>query len=271
MTREQKHKRAVAAIFAGVVLLSVLLIIFTFDEQKNIVKIFTGKKNIDSEAVDLINGNISAISKAMDASAFKQVALIDKNDHFEGDLTSALIHLIVYNDYSSEFGNIFDKSLNQAKEEYAEFLAIAYRHFPLSGNGNSLMASLAVECAGEQGKFIKMHEAVLSASDNEDIIFGKEEVMNIAGELNLNNEEFSKCLENQTYIDKIQRDINGAKEAGVAGTPAIFINGSAYAGAMPFEDFTDSSGEERLGLRSLIQHHLEIMDNTGENELTEEK
>jgi hypothetical protein len=250
----------------------VLLVIFTYEEKSDPLNLFTGsKKAPETEEAGLIKDNKAAISRAMDNSMYMPVPLISESDHLEGEM-NALVQMIIYDDYSSELSYIFGQTMDQAAEKFDGSLLAAFRHFPSSGDDRSLMASLAVECAHEQENFWPMREAVLAGSASKEIVFGKDEILAKAEELKLDMEKFTLCLDNQVYKDRIQRDINGAKEAGVAGSPTVFINGAAYNGALPFEDFTDSSGEERPGLRSLIEYHLEMLseaDTQNDNDIQE--
>ena len=60
----------------------------------------------------------------------------------------------------------------------------------------------------------------------------------------------------EKYKDKIQAQMDAGSNFGVTGTPGNFINGEPAPGAVPFEDFTDSTGRQRKGMRSIIERHL---------------
>jgi protein-disulfide isomerase len=63
-------------------------------------------------------------------------------------------------------------------------------------------------------------------------------------------------LDTEKYKDKITEQMLGGRNAGVTGTPGSFVNNEIIPGAYPFEDFTDSSGREREGMKSIITRHL---------------
>lgn len=46
-----------------------------------------------------------------------------------------------------------------------------------------------------------------------------------AGELELDIEKFTADLNNQTGKNKIQADVSSGNQAGVQGTPTLFVNG----------------------------------------------
>ncbi len=59
-----------------------------------------------------------------------------------------------------------------------------------------------------------------------------------ATELGLNADRFNQALDTGEYADEVQADILAGQQAGVAGTPALFINGRFVNGSVPFEEIT---------------------------------
>lgn len=58
-----------------------------------------------------------------------------------------------------------------------------------------------------------------------------------AANLGLDLETFTGCLENNTYFDAVNADLQEGADLGVRGTPAFFVNGQFVNGAQPFEVF----------------------------------
>ncbi len=92
--------------------------------------------------------------------------------------------------------------------------------------------------AGEQ------QEEVLSAQQN------PISVQDLAGQIGLDMEAFTTCLDSGKYVPQIQADTGGAQEAGVSGTPSYFINGRLLVGAQPYSAFQAIIEEELSGERS---------------------
>lgn len=114
-----------------------------------------------------------------------------------------------------------------------------FKNFPLTDiHPQASKAAEAAECAGEQGKYWEMHEALFGSqeqwSGNEGAVatFKK-----LAGDLGLDQTKFDTCLDGGAYADKVAADTQEGVAAGVSGTPAFRINGSALSGAQPFEAF----------------------------------
>ncbi|HMR01471.1 MAG TPA: thioredoxin domain-containing protein, partial [Candidatus Gracilibacteria bacterium] len=60
---------------------------------------------------------------------------------------------------------------------------------------------------------------------------------NYASELNLNTEDFSKCLSDNQQVQEISNDQNDGIAATVEQTPTVFINGRKIVGAQPLTTY----------------------------------
>ena len=85
---------------------------------------------------------------------------------------------------------------------------------------NAAIASLA---AHQQGKFWEYHSELFKNYNKlNDEMFDE-----IAQTLGLDMEQFKKDMENPALAAMVQRDLKDGAEAGVRGTPSIFVNGRA--------------------------------------------
>ncbi len=213
------------------------------------------KTNIEQEAINKpirppeVSDKIIEQAKSI---AIQPVQAIGELDHYQGDL-EAPIQIIIYDDFECNYCAQFTGVLEQVKDEFGDQLVIAVRHFPLRSNTYSYKAALSVECAAEQDKFWEMHDELFAGQGQG---FSTEVFKGIALELGLNETQFNDCLDSEEYKDKIQTQLEQGKRFGVTGTPGIFINLEPHAGAVPFEDFTDSQDREREGMKSIIERHL---------------
>ena len=98
---------------------------------------------------------------------------------------------------------------------------LVFKNFPLAMHKSAKKAALAALAAKEQGKFWEFHDklfenyrALSDAKLNE-----------IAEGLGLDMEKFNKDMESPTIKELIARDMKNGKQAGVRGTPAIYVNG----------------------------------------------
>lgn len=64
----------------------------------------------------------------------------------------------------------------------------------------------------------------------------------LAGFSNTGLPDISSCLENDTYAEAVQADLNEGLSLGINGTPGFFINGLPINGAQPYELFDYAIG-----------------------------
>jgi len=113
-----------------------------------------------------------------------------------------------------------------------------YRNFPLSFHNWAQKAAEAAECAGEQGQYWAMHDALFNGQDEwTDSQDGVTIFKGMAGTLKLDQAKFDSCLDGNKYAQKVQADVQEGAQAGVSGTPAFFINGISLSGAQSFDTF----------------------------------
>ncbi len=231
------------SLFIG--LIAVILISFA------LVAIWQIKRNQFVDLSDHLGNDFKKIEQQAIAESIRQgmVKPIDSTDHIWGDL-SAPVQFIIYNDFECQFCADFFKTIEQLKQEYDNQVVVAFRHYPLSFHANAKPAASASECAAEQGKFWEMYRLLFA--DNKSGKFYPEQFVLNASSIGLDMVKFRQCFEQDKYQDKIIDSILEAKSFGVSGAPANFINDIPYPGAYPLDDFIDSQGLSRKGLRTII-------------------
>lgn len=162
---------------------------------------------------------------------------------------NAPISIIEFSDFQCPFCARFHiQTLPSILEEYVDQgkVKLIFRDFPIQNiHPNALPASVAAECANEQGKFKVMHDKLF---DNQKEWSGLEtaNAMSLfsqyALEMELEQEVFDSCLTNGKYIEEIRNDLNDGRTYGVSGTPGFFIGNDQVGyvelkGAQPFESF----------------------------------
>jgi protein-disulfide isomerase len=99
-------------------------------------------------------------------------------------------------------------------------------------------AAEAAECAGEQGKFWEMHDALFESQQQWSGKADAEDTFaSLAADLGLNEGKFESCLDSGTYASRVDTDYQEGLSAGVTGTPAFMINEIEMSGAQPFSAF----------------------------------
>ena len=146
--------------------------------------------------------------------------------------SSAPAGLIVYSDFECPFCARFEReTLTKLFKLYVDSgkVLVAFRHLPLPIHENAVMAANAAWCAGGQGRFWDMHDALFRSQNN----LRAETVRDLAQELGLGT-PWTNCVEDlmdqtETAID---RDANGARALGIGSTPTILVGPTQSDGSI---------------------------------------
>ena len=170
------------------------------------------------------------------------------DDPIIGD-PNAPITIVEFSDFQCPFCARFHvQTLPAIIEEYIEQgkVKLVFRDFPIQSiHPNALPASVAAECANEQGKFKEMHD-VLFEKQNEwnriETVQALSLFSQYSADIGMGQEEFDSCLTSGKYIEEIQNDLNDGRDYGISGTPGFFIGNDKIGyvelkGAQPFESF----------------------------------
>lgn len=169
---------------------------------------------------------------------------IGENDIVIGP-ENAKVTLVEYSEFQCPFCKRFHPTVKQILEEYKDDVKYTFKHFPLSFHLNARSASIASECAGDQGKFVEYGDTLFenqeewSQEEAPEAIYDK-----YAKNLGLDVAEFKTCMTDGDFGYKIDQHMVEGAEFGVSGTPAMFINGQMVSGAVSFEELKAIIDEE---------------------------
>jgi protein-disulfide isomerase len=91
------------------------------------------------------------------------------------------------------------------------------------------LAACAAECAGRQERFWEYHDVLFENHEH----LERESLFRYARELGLDLRTFAACLDDPATLARVGEDVEAGARAGVNGTPTLFFNGRAIAGALP--------------------------------------
>jgi len=172
----------------------------------------------------------------------------ENNDPVIGDI-DAPITIIEFSDFQCPFCARFHvQTLPTIMDEYIDkgTVKLVFRDFPIQSiHPNALPASVAAECANEQGKFKEMHDILFEKQNEWNNQETNKAIMlfnQYASEMQLEQGKFDSCLKNGKYIEEIKKDLDDGRAYGVSGTPGFFIGNEQIGyvelkGAQPFESF----------------------------------
>ena len=132
------------------------------------------------------------------------------------------------------------KIVPKIKEKYIEAgkVQLIFIDFPL--DQAALNASTILHCV-KTDKQINFLDSIYAKQSDWVVGSNIDEINNnlkkIAEDVGITSNQFSKCLKNETIVDKILNGrINGHKKYSINSTPTIIINEKKFEGSASFED-----------------------------------
>jgi len=236
------------------IMASVLLVInYTVRTDKQDASGPEQSTDVAGQELDKLKRQNQEVLKQAKTSPRAKVGSAQAQDHIWGS-TSSPVQLIIYDNFVCSYCTRFYDTVEKVKQEFGDRVAVVYRHYPMRIHPMAYEAALASECAAEQGKFWEMYDKLFQASKDNGL--SRERMISAAQVIGLDAAQFSQCLDTEKYRDKVQKDYTEGKDYGVTGTPASFLNGRPLTGAVPYEDYQDSQGRKRPGMKNLIKGAL---------------
>lgn len=137
----------------------------------------------------------------------------------------APVTIVEFIDYECPYCQRFARDTQpQIKERYIDTGKVRYvaRDFPLPQHKRARPAAIAAACAGEQGRFWEMHDALLvrpGRLDEADFL------MHAVG-IGLDRERFDACRAEARHAGRLDADFAAARALGVGGTPTFLVGAS---------------------------------------------
>lgn len=191
------------------------------------------------------NGAAAPQSESNRDPRFAFSSLASSGSPVRGD-PSAPITIVEFADFQCPNCGRFAR--DTAPQIVKEYIAtgkanMVYKHFPIRGP-DSVTASIAAQCAGDQGKFWEFHDVLFNNQKGENSGWASADNMKkFASELNLDRDAFDPCLDSEKYKSFVDDDFAFARNVGVSATPTFVIvksDGSepeGILGAQPYSSF----------------------------------
>jgi protein-disulfide isomerase len=134
----------------------------------------------------------------------------------------------MYGDFQCPYCAAAQTMIAKARQRLDGRMRFAFRHLPLEDqHPDARRAAEASEAAAAQGGFWPMHDRLYAARGR----LGPEDLVGYAAELGLDAERVRAELRDGTHAARVQRDADGARAAGLTGTPAFYANGVLHDGS----------------------------------------
>jgi len=133
-----------------------------------------------------------------------------------------------------------DQTYQKLRDEFVKTgkVRLAYINFPLAQHRNAWPAAESAMCAGAQGKFWEMHDALfVNQAKWENLASPAPYFDGLALATGVDLARWQQCVQSGKMKAWIQADHDRAQTAGAASTPTFIIGETMLTGAQPIENF----------------------------------
>jgi len=152
----------------------------------------------------------------------------------------APITLVEFADYQCPACKRAYPLVNFILSEYKDQIQYAFIDFPLDIHDNAVPASVAAHCADDQELFWDYHQNLMLMVGD----LGHDDLIARAANVGLDVDQFTACLDSNKDVDKIEHNIEMARQFGVNRTPTFFVNGRYLLGITTTDEFRTVIEEE---------------------------
>ncbi len=184
------------------------------------------------EGQDQIQKDLAEIKKLLQAApraaaapsqkAFAPTDIVLGDVPFKGE-TDAPVTLIEFSDYQCPYCSRHAKAvMPQLVQNYVDTGKVRFimREYPIARlHARAFPASEAALCAGDQGQYWGMHDALFAdQKSNTD-----ENFQQMAAGLGLDAAAFKACMDSDKFMEQINADVAEGQKLGVSGTPSFVV------------------------------------------------
>lgn len=144
---------------------------------------------------------------------------------------NAPITLVEFSDFQCPYCSAAVGQLKEVLKMYPTQVKLIFKQFPLEMHPQADLAAAAAVAAQKQGKFWALHDAMFAHPEE----LSRKGIISLAQQNGLNMSQFENDIDSTTVRETVVRDVQDGNQAGVEGTPSLFINGQHYNGPITSE------------------------------------
>ena len=182
-------------------------------------------------AAAAILANASYIAKLQDELANQPVDLKLAGAPSRGPETARLT-IVEFSDFQCPFCRSGANALTEIAKAFPKDVRLVFKQFPLESHSQAAIAAEASLAAHAQGKFWEMHDRIFSNPRS----LTESNLIAWAKELGMDATRFTSDLTSHKYQNTVQNEVREGLDAGVQGTPTVFLNGRPYRANVTMEE-----------------------------------
>lgn len=144
----------------------------------------------------------------------------------------APVRLVEFSDFQCPFCARMQQTFQELISRHPGQVAIVFRHYPLSIHYSAFPASIAAECAADQGRFDAYAKLLFQKQDSLGLI-SWEQLAKQAGIPDTSR--FRVCRADPRVRARVQADVSAGASVGIHGTPAIIYGDQMIVGAISID------------------------------------
>jgi protein-disulfide isomerase len=166
--------------------------------------------------------------------------VIDVGDAPSRGAEDAPVTIVEFADYECPYCADEESVVLRLLAAYDGRVRLVFKQFPIPYHAYATLAAEASLAASAQGQFWAYHDALFAYQG----ALSRENLEAYAALLGLDLTAFNAALDEHTYADAVQADVDQGIALGVGGTPTFFVNGRKGAGALSYETLAQVVEEE---------------------------
>lgn len=187
----------------------------------------------------LMFGAVLFLSKGSTGSKKNiDTSLLTKEGANTKGVEGAKIIIVEFSDFACPACKVAKTEVDKVLEAYKENARLVYRHMPF--HNQSMMLAEASEYAAENRKFWEFYDLIFSKQEEwagvTDATKFDELLAGYVKSLGLDEKKLFEELKNNTYLPRVQKDVDDGGSLGIFATPTFFVNGEETNG-YSFEEF----------------------------------
>ena len=148
------------------------------------------------------------------------------SDPVRGSTDRNAVTIVEFADYSDVTSRAIEQSIQNVLRDQQIPTRLIWRDLPTpSDQPIGMTAAIAARCAGDQGKFWEMHDAIFQSTR-----LDLDALKLIAKQLYLDGGRFETCIVSGPHLMEMQREMAVLAAAHIDTAPTIFVSSTAYTG-----------------------------------------
>jgi protein-disulfide isomerase len=144
---------------------------------------------------------------------------------------NAPVTLTLFSDFQCPYCSRMVPLLDEVLAKNPDKVRLVFKQFPLRMHNMAEPAALASLAAQEQGKFWPLHDLLFANSSQ----LSEEKIRSLAKQAGLDMARFDRDRNAPRLREEIKRDMALGQQAGVQGTPSLYLNGKLLRVRTPQE------------------------------------